>query len=46
MYEIGNPEIREIIIYSYRLIYKVEPKGIKVLALIHGRRNFSKIDIK
>ena len=39
--EIGDSKIREVIIYSYRLIYEVLPNGIQILALIHSKRNFS-----
>jgi addiction module RelE/StbE family toxin len=39
--EIGEPTIREIFVYSYRLIYEVLPAKIAILALIHGKRNFS-----
>jgi len=39
--EIGDPNIRELIIYSYRLIYEILPNKIQILALIHGKRNFS-----
>lgn len=41
--EIGDPKIRELIIYSYRLIYEVFPNKVEILALIHGKRDFSKI---
>jgi addiction module RelE/StbE family toxin len=44
--EIGNPNIRELIIYSYRLIYEVFPDKVEILALIHGKRDFSKINLK
>ncbi len=37
--EIGEPAIRELIIYSYRLIYEIFPDKIEVLALIHAKRN-------
>ncbi len=40
--EIGDPNVRELIIYSYRLIYEVSPNKIEVLALIHSKRNFVK----
>jgi len=36
--EIGNPAIRERFIYSYRIIYRVEPERILVAAVIHGSR--------
>ena len=39
--EIDDPKIREILIYSYRLIYEVLPDGVQVLALIHSKRNFT-----
>ncbi len=38
--EIGDPNIRELLIYSYRLIYEIFPSKIEVLALIHSKRNF------
>lgn len=39
--EIGNPNVRELIIYSYRLIYEISSNRIEILALVHGKRNFS-----
>ena len=39
--EINNPNIRELIIYSYRLIYEVISDGVQILALIHSKRNFT-----
>ena len=40
--EIGDPAIRELLIYSYRLIYEVFSTKVEVLALIHSKRNFVK----
>ncbi len=40
--EMGEPNIRELLIYSYRLIYEVFPDKIEVLALVHSKRNFIK----
>jgi toxin ParE1/3/4 len=40
--EIGDSNIREVFVYSYRLIYEIFPNGIEILALIHGKREFSK----
>ena len=37
--EIGDSNIRELLIYSYRLIYEIFPDKIEVLALIHSKRN-------
>jgi toxin ParE1/3/4 len=36
----GTKSIREIFVYSYRLIYRIEVERISILALIHGRREF------
>jgi toxin ParE1/3/4 len=38
--EIDNPNIRELFVYSYRLIYEISSDGIEILAVIHGRRGF------
>ncbi len=38
--EINHPNIREVFIYSYRLIYEVEGGNIVILAIVHGRRDF------
>ena len=39
--EIDDHSIRELIIYSYSLIYESSIAGIEILAIIHGRRDFS-----
>ena len=36
--EIGDEGIRERFIYSYRLVYRVEPEQILIVAVIHGKR--------
>jgi toxin ParE1/3/4 len=36
--EIGDEHIRERFIYSYRLVYRIEPKRILIVAVIHGKR--------
>ena len=43
--EIGDPKIRELIIYSYRIIYEIYPDKIAILALVHGKRDFTKINL-
>ena len=40
--EVEDSNIRELIIYSYRLIYEIKPKRIEILAIIHGKQDFSK----
>jgi toxin ParE1/3/4 len=39
--EEDKDSIREILIYSYRLIYETAPDCILVLAVIHAKRDFS-----
>lgn len=39
--EVGKPEIQELYIYSYRIMYEVKNKHCYVLAVIHQRRDFS-----
>jgi toxin ParE1/3/4 len=39
--ELNNPSIREILIYSYRLIYQVKSEEeVEVLTIVHARRKF------
>lgn len=36
--EVAKPALREIIVYSYRVISRATPYAITILAVIHGRR--------
>jgi len=36
--EFDDPSVRELLIKSYRLVYRVSEEGVLVLALIHGAR--------
>lgn len=38
--ELQDSDIRELIFYSYRLIYRVSSDTIEVLTLIHGKQDF------
>jgi len=38
--ELEDPDIRELMVYSYRLIYKISAGTIEILALIHGKQDF------
>ncbi|MBF0121234.1 MAG: type II toxin-antitoxin system RelE/ParE family toxin [Desulfobacterales bacterium] len=40
--EFNEPNIRELIIYSYRLIYEIKTKTVEILTIIHGKRDFVK----
>ena len=43
--EVGKPEVRELQIYSYRIMYEVINEQPYVLAVIHKRRDFSPEDL-
>lgn len=36
--EIGEKEIRERFVYSYRLVYRIQNGTITIVAIIHGKR--------
>ena len=44
--EINDPDIREIFIYSYRMMYQITPDNIYILGVIHGKRDFVPDDIQ
>jgi plasmid stabilization system protein ParE len=44
--EFGDSCIRERLIYSYRLIYRVETERILIVAIIHGQRLIANVDEK
>ncbi len=41
--ELGQDDIRERLVYSYRLVYRVEQDTITVVAVIHGKRLFDTV---
>jgi len=38
--ELGLPQILELLIYSYRVIYELKEEKIEILAIVHGKQNF------
>lgn len=44
--EIGEENVREINIYSYRIMYEVMPDSIYIHGVIHMRRNFKPEDLE
>lgn len=36
--ELGDENIRERFVYSYRLVYRIEQQQILVVAVVHGKR--------
>ena len=43
--EVGKPEIKELHIYSYRVMYEVKGEQCFILAVIHKRRDFAPEDL-
>lgn len=44
--ELGEDTIRELALYSYRIIYEIKPTEIVVLAVIHKRRDAQPEEIR
>ncbi|MBU4526653.1 MAG: type II toxin-antitoxin system RelE/ParE family toxin [Desulfomicrobium sp.] len=42
--EFGDPCIRERLLYSYRLIYRIETERIVIVAVIHGQRLLTNVE--
>jgi toxin ParE1/3/4 len=39
--ETNDPAIRDTFVFRYRLLYRVEPERVLVLAFVHGARDFA-----
>ncbi|PUB83005.1 MAG: type II toxin-antitoxin system mRNA interferase toxin, RelE/StbE family [gamma proteobacterium symbiont of Ctena orbiculata] len=42
--ELGQQEIRERFVYSYRLIYEIHSAELHILAVIHGKRLLESVE--
>ena len=40
--EFGDPSIRELLVKSYRLVYRVSERRVVILTLIHGARRIGR----
>ena len=40
--ELHDRSIREVFVYRYRMIYEVLPSEVRILAFIHGARDFDR----
>ncbi len=43
--ELNNEAVRELSLYSYRIIYEIKIQSVFVLAVVHKRRDLEKGDI-
>ncbi len=41
--ELGNPNIRELFIREYHLIYSIEESRVVIIGLIHGKRDLKRL---
>ena len=39
--EIDDENIREIFMYSYRILYEIKSEKVYIIGIIHGRRDFT-----
>ena len=44
--ELNNESVRELSLYSYRIIYEIKTQGVFVLAVVHKRRNLKAGEIE
>lgn len=40
MPELGRPTVREVLEGSYRIVYRVTPDSVQILAVVYGARRF------
>ncbi len=40
--ELGNPSVREVFVFRYRLLYEVGDVEVRILAFIHGAQDFAR----
>jgi plasmid stabilization system protein ParE len=43
--ELDTPEIRQLIEWPYRIIYRRQATAIEVLAIVHGRRDLGEVKL-
>jgi plasmid stabilization system protein ParE len=39
--ELRDPAVREVFVFRYRLMYRVNPEHVEVWAFVHGAREFA-----
>jgi toxin ParE1/3/4 len=44
--ELDEDRVRELSLYSYRIVYEIKEQGVFVLAVVHKRRQMEPDDIK
>ena len=41
--ELGRDDVREVIVQSYRVLYRAMPDGVQILAVRHGARRLADV---
>lgn len=41
--EAGSPDIRELFVREFRLIYSIEEKRVVILGIVHGKRDLKRL---
>ena len=44
--EANDPRVREIIVQSYRAMYRIKQRKVQILAVIHGARDLARMKSK
>ena len=44
--ELSDENVRQLLIYSYRIIYEIVDEDIVILTIVHQRRDFAPDDIE
>lgn len=43
--ELNDESVRELGLYSYRIIYEIKNNSVEILAVIHKRQSFTPVDL-
>ncbi len=44
--ELNQPNVRELLVQRYRLLYEVLPSKVHILAFIHGARDLTRLQLE
>ena len=42
--ELGREDIREVLVWQYRIIHRVEKERVVILTVVHGKRRLGMLD--
>jgi len=44
--EFNQPNVREVLVQRYRLLYEVTPAEVQILAFVHGTRDLTRLQLE